>query len=149
MILGAALMLAVALPVAGPPRTNPRAAPGLALGQQIAVPSTVDRVLRRACYDCHSHETRWRWYARVAPASWLVVSDVDEGRRHLNFSTWSDYHRFERADLLDKSCELVSNGTMPLRGYRLMHAAARLTPADVEALCEWARAEAERLAGTL
>lgn len=142
------LVLAITLPLAGPPRTNPDVAPGLALDRQAAIPSTVDRVLRHACYDCHSHETRWPWYSRLAPGSWLVVADVNEGRQHMNFSMWGDYHRFERADLLDKSCELASNGTMPLEVYRWMHAEARLTPGDVEALCNWTRHEADRLASS-
>jgi hypothetical protein len=147
LILAAGLLCALALQFVGPVHTNPAVERGLALEQQTSLPPDVRRVLSRACYDCHSHETRWPWYGRIAPVSWLVVSDVDEGRRHLNFSTWGAYHRFERADLLDASCALVSNGTMPLRAYRWMHADARLTPADVAALCTWARAESGRLAG--
>lgn len=149
VILAGMLALALALSLVGPQPTNPRADPALTLGRQTTVPPAVRSVLSRACFDCHSHETRWPLYARLAPAAWLVVSDVEEGRRHLNFSTWGGYHRFERADLLDKSCELVSSGTMPLRAYRWLHPEARLTPADVDALCDWTGAEADRLAGSL
>src|SRR5689334_23582497 len=49
-------------------------------------------LLRRACYDCHSNETVWPWYARVAPVSWVVVHDVRRGRDVVNFSTWTLYH---------------------------------------------------------
>ena len=56
-----------------------------------APPPSVEEVLRRACFDCHSHETRWPWYSRVAPASWLVARDVHEARQELNFSDWDGY----------------------------------------------------------
>ena len=50
----------------------------------VTAPADVGGILRRACYDCHSHETVWPWYSRVAPASWLVAHDVDEGRGFIN-----------------------------------------------------------------
>jgi hypothetical protein len=140
-----ALTIALALQFVGPARTNPRADADLALERQAPVPDHVAGLLRQACYDCHSHDTRWPWYSRVAPVSWLVVYDVDTARGHLNFSTWGAYHRFERADLLDKGCNLAADGTMPLRRYTWLHPAARLGPADVEALCAWMREEAVRL----
>ena len=141
----AALVLALALQFVGPARTNPRVEDDLALQRHGPLPPHVAGLLRRACYDCHSHDTRWPWYSRIAPVSWLVVNDVDIGRQHLNFSIWGGYHRFERADLLDKSCELVSQGTMPLRSYVWMHPNARLGQREVEALCEWTREESGRL----
>ena len=141
----AALVLALALQFVGPARTNPWADDDLALERQGPMPAHVAALLRAACYDCHSHDTRWPWYSRISPVSWLVVNDVDSGRHHLNFSTWDGYHRFERADLLDKSCELVSQGTMPLRSYVWMHPNARLDQHEVEALCEWTREESGRL----
>ena len=61
-------------------RTNPPVEPG-----SLVVPREVEPLLRRACYDCHSHETRWPWYAYVAPVSWLVADDVKDARRHLIF----------------------------------------------------------------
>src|SRR5271166_3000619 len=59
--------------------------------QDVAAPAPVELILRRGCYDCHSNETRWPWYARVAPVSWLVIRDVNRGRKHVNFSTWDKY----------------------------------------------------------
>src|SRR6478752_3717270 len=55
------------------------------------LPAPVRDVVRRSCYSCHSNETEWPWYAYVAPASWLVGHDVNDGRRHLNFSEWGAY----------------------------------------------------------
>lgn len=44
---------------------------------------------RQACFDCHSNETQWPAYASIAPASWLVQHDVNDGRALLNFSEWT------------------------------------------------------------
>src|ERR1700675_3478768 len=57
----------------------------------LTAPAPVASILRRACYNCHSHETTWPWYSYVAPVSWLVARDVHEGRRHMNFSAWAGY----------------------------------------------------------
>jgi hypothetical protein len=143
--LAAALVIGLALQFVGPARTNPRDDGDLTLERQAPVPPHVAGVLRRACYDCHSHDTQWPWYSRVAPVSWLVVHDVDTAREHMNFSIWGDYHRFERADLLDKSCDLVARGIMPLPRYTWLHRDARLGQPDVEALCAWTREESARL----
>ena len=81
----------------------------------------------RACFDCHSNQVRWPWYARVAPASWLVAHDVDEGRRELNFSDWRPGRRNEAS-------EKVREGEMPPQMYLWMHPEARLTAEEKQAL---------------
>jgi Haem-binding domain len=128
----------------GPARTNPTIDRTVELGTA-PVPPPVVSVLRRACYDCHSSETRWPWYAHVAPASWLVVSDVQSARRQLSFSRWGRYNAFDRADLLDKMCDQVSKARMPLWQYRLVHADARLADADIATVCTWTADESARL----
>jgi hypothetical protein len=140
--LGAAAVLAV---VFSPARENPPIDRTATIDATTELPDHVGRLLRRACYDCHSHETRWPWYSALPPASWLVAHDVNEGRGHLNFSRWATYNVFDRADMLDDACELVSSGEMPLPQYRWLHPDARLADPDVKALCAWARTEAERL----
>lgn len=80
------------------------------------------RVLARAaCFDCHSNETAWPWYSHVAPISWLVQHDVDEGRAALNFSNWDRPQ--EEADEASRS---ASEGEMPPWAYTLTHVEARL-----------------------
>ena len=128
-----------------PPPAPASSDPALGLGASDPVPTRVMSVLRRACFDCHSNQTRWPWYARVPPSSWLVLRDVERGRGQVNFSRWGLYNAFDRADILDRVCELVSNGKMPLWPYRVMHAEARLDDTDVATLCDWTAAEAARL----
>jgi hypothetical protein len=111
------------------------------------VPAPVMSTLRRACFDCHSDETRRPWYAALPVASWLVERDIREGRSQLNFSRWTQYNRFDRADLLDKACGRATKGDMPLWQYLLLHPEARLSEADIAALCTWSQSEAARLVG--
>jgi hypothetical protein len=111
----------------------------------VAAPPEVEGLLRRACYDCHSHETVWPWYSQVAPVSWLVGHDVDEGREELNFSTWAAYGPRRKAKKLRETIEEVDEGHMPPWYYLLMHGEARLTPADRGALRAWTAAEIARL----
>lgn len=62
----------------------------------------------RVCFDCHSNQTVWPWYAHVAPVSWLVQRDVHEGRRELNFSEWDRPQKEAR-----ESASTVRKGSMP------------------------------------
>lgn len=83
----------------------------------------------RACYDCHSNATVWPWYAYVAPMKWLVQSDVDEGRQHLNFSEWDQHQRG-----VHKAAGEIESGEMPLWFYLPMHSDARLTADEKQQL---------------
>jgi hypothetical protein len=86
-------------------------------------------LFRRACFDCHSNQTGWRWYAYVAPVSWLVQRDVDDGRRRLNFSQWDQPQKHAK----DVARE-VNGGDMPLWFYLPLHPSARLTDTEKQAL---------------
>ena len=99
--------------------------------------SAVEAVLRQSCYDCHSNETRWPWYSRVAPISWLVAHDVEEGRDHLNFSSWGDLEEKRREKLREEAWEEVEKGDMPLPMYLRAHGDARLTDEDRAILRAW------------
>ncbi len=107
----------------------------------VQAPPAVNAVLRKACYDCHSNETVWPWYANVAPSSWLLWEDVREGREDLNFSTWTDYPPEERAKRLAQSVHELEEGDMPPRTYRLMHAEARLSADEIALLQQGAQSD--------
>ena len=95
------------------------------------------RLAVAACYDCHSNETTWPVYSFVAPVSWLVQHDVEEGRGKLNFSTWDD------PGDVDDLAEVVQEGSMPPRSYQILHAGARLSAQEKAALIR----ELEAVAG--
>jgi hypothetical protein len=100
----------------------------------------------RACFDCHSNETRWPWYTRVAPMAWLVARDVAEGRETLNFSAWGTAgsgdegdegdEGEERGEALEELAEVIREGEMPPASYLLLHPEARLTPDEQQQLLE-------------
>ena len=105
-------------------------------------PPEVVAVLKRACYDCHSHEVRWPWYSRIAPVSWLVARDVVEGRKGINFSEWPD-DEDDRAFNREQTWDSIESGDMPLWFYLPVHPEANLTEADKALLKKWSETEVE------
>lgn len=120
----ALIVLFLAIQLVPVDRTNPP------VQSDLKAPPAAAAVLRRACYDCHSNETRWPWYSRIAPVSWLVAYDVKQGRRELNFSVPG---RQETDDIL----KVVRRGEMPPGIYLPAHPEARLTRADLAVLESW------------
>src|SRR5579864_7628477 len=113
-------------------RTNPP------VGADFTAPTEVVSISRRACYDCHSNETVWPWYSRIAPVSWLIAHGVNEGRAALNFSTWNRLSAEKQAEAVHESWEEVAEGKMPTWYYVAVHPEARLSAADKSALRAWA-----------
>lgn len=129
-----------------PARSNPPEVAGRGIEAHARLTPEVESVLRRSCMDCHSNRTEWPWYSQVAPASWLVVDHVNEGRKELNFSDWARLERDEAAFMLGLMCKEAQSGAMPMASYTLLHRDARLSGDDVRTLCDWANSESRRLA---
>lgn len=89
--------------------------------------SEVKTLLKSACYDCHSNQTRYPWYSEVAPVSWWLQDHVDEGKEHLNFSIWGTYSAKRSDHKLEECAEEVEEGEMPLDSYTWSHGDAKLT----------------------
>ena len=138
LVLAAALVLAQVVPV------DRSVSPGAG---EVAAPPEVRAILKRACYDCHSNETVWPWYGRVAPVSWLLERDVREGRREVNFSTFLQYSEKRRQRKWMEIPTQLEKGEMPPWFYTAVHPEARLTEADRQALIAWAH-ESGRREGT-
>jgi Haem-binding domain len=111
------------------------------VSNDLSAPPEVKAILKRACYDCHSNETRWPWYSGVAPISWLVVRDVTLGRKEMNFSEWDNYYAATRRHKLQWMGRALRRENMPPWPYRLIHPATRLTNADRAALERWIESE--------
>jgi hypothetical protein len=130
LYLAAGLLVAIQfVPVS---RTNPP------VESEPATSPDVEAILRRSCYDCHSHETRWPWYSRIAPVSWLVAHDVNEAREELNFSMWNVLPPAEQRHKLKETWEEVEKRHMPLPIYLLLHPDARVSRGGVATLKAWA-----------
>ena len=146
LIVAALVLVAIGSAARALPRQGRADAdPSTVFNLRPAVPHPVLSTLRRACFDCHSEATRWPWYATLPLASHVIERDVTEARGRLNLARWTEYNPFDRADMLDKMCELASRRKMPPWQYRLMHPGARLSATEVSALCAWTQDEAARL----
>jgi len=142
LFLLAALGIFAALQLTNPNHTNP---PVKADFIRTAVPpATVAAALRAACYDCHSHETQWPLDSRIAPVSWLIASDVNEGREHLNFSDWPA-DAAGATKKLDRINEVLDYREMPPKKYTLIHADARLTETQRKEIMDWTEVAADKL----
>ncbi len=130
VVAGVVLFVLIQLIPYGHDHTNPPVTQEV----QWDSPETRDLAVR-ACYDCHSNETVWPWYSNVAPFSWLIQHDVDEGRQRLNFSEWNRPQRDARS-----AAREVEDGTMPRFYYVPLHPAAALSGAEKDALIQGLRA---------
>ena len=84
-------------------------------------------LLKNACYDCHSDETRYPWYSNMAPVSWFMADHINSGRKAMNFSNWENINPDTRIERLKRAKHLTHIGLMPLQSYGLMHEGANLT----------------------
>ena len=98
--------------------------------------SQIVKIMDRSCQDCHSSTTRWPWYGHVAPVSWILARDINRGRTKLDFSQWAG--RTPSTNERLEICDAVSDGSMPLLAYRLLHPRATLSKTDVDLICDWA-----------
>jgi hypothetical protein len=130
-VIAALAIALVAIQLVPVDRTNPP------VEEEVPATAEVRSVLRRACYDCHSNETVWPWYSRIAPVSWMLERDVREGRAELNYSTWKRYTEKQRLKKLRESWKEVEEGEMPPWFYLPPHPAARLSAEDQAALRAW------------
>ena len=119
-------------------RTNP-----LGSGDPPA-PREVMWILRRACYDCHSSETRWPIWAYVAPISWRVVGDVDKARRVLNFSNWASYGSAQQQAMRHMVNWTTTAHRMPAWYYITLHPDAKLELTELNALAAWSRGDSTK-----
>jgi hypothetical protein len=105
----------------------------------------VRRLVETSCYDCHSNQTRYPWYAQVQPVRWWLESHIADGKRALNFSEFADYSKRTQMKKLQSVSDDVQDKFMPLESYTWAHREARLAEVQIQLLSEWA----EELADTI
>ena len=106
-------------------------------GDALEAPENVQAILKRSCFDCHSSHTTYPWYSNVAPVSWFVKEHVKDGRKGMNFSTWSSYEDEKKLKYLQKIPKAIEK-KMPLPSYLLIHKNAKLSDEDKKTITEWA-----------
>jgi len=129
-----------------PARTNPPSDPAKSIFVTPQIPVDVAKSLNHSCSDCHTNNTKWPKYSYIAPVSWLVVDDVNEGRRHVNFSDWGSFSAERQQEKLTDICNEVKDGGMPLRQYTWMHSGTALNQQQRDAICAWTKSEQQRIA---
>ncbi len=101
------------------------------------VSANVNSVLEKACYDCHSNNTRYPWYANIQPVAWWLDDHIREGKHDLNFSEFASYRIGKQYRKLEEVIDLVKKGDMPLQSYTIVHTDAKLTREEKVLLTSW------------
>ena len=133
--LGAAIVALIVGQFFQPVRSNPASEVSASFEAVARPPSEVSAILERTCRDCHSNHTVWPWYSAVAPVSWLIAQDVQEGRSHLNFSEWGRLTPESARSNVRETCEEVRKKKMPPWYYLQLHPEARLNQTEITTLC--------------
>lgn len=118
-------------------KTNPPVVAAKTISTVSSPPQEVLSLLKTACFDCHSNETQYPWYANVAPVSWWIKGHIDHGRSELNYSEWGDYDADDQIKKMKKAHRFVRTGLMPMASYTIGHKEARLTPPQKILLMDW------------
>jgi Haem-binding domain/Cytochrome P460 len=126
--VGLLLLLGLFMQFIGPAVTNPP------VTGKMDTPAEVAAIYQRACYDCHSNETKLAWYDKIAPISWLVAKDVREGRARFNFSEWNKLSESDRQAILWETVNQITSKKMPLADYATMHPDAKVSTRGIETL---------------
>jgi uncharacterized protein YxeA len=126
-------------------QNNPTIDQGKDFVSNQTIPSSIRTTVKQSCYDCHSNETKYPWYANVAPVSWWIKGHVNDARRAINFSEWDNYTNDEKARKLMNSVAYIKPDQMPLSSYVSQHPEAKLTAKNKKALINWMKDEAEKL----
>jgi hypothetical protein len=109
------------------------------------VPENITVILKESCFDCHSNNTRYPFYDRISPVSWMVDDHIREGKHELNFSEWGALDIYDKITTLEEIAQETKRKTMPLKSYKLMHPKARLTDEQIAALEKWTTELSEEL----
>jgi hypothetical protein len=123
------------------PTKNLSTAPSASgIASTFTVPSDVQALLRRSCYDCHSNNTVYPWYAEVQPVGWWLNSHITHGKRMLNFDDFRAYPLFRQYHRFGDIIEQVTKDDMPLPSYLIIHRYAKLSPQEKTVLVDWSKA---------
>jgi Haem-binding domain len=136
-ILIVIIALLVLIQFFGIDKTNPTINPESDFMSIENPPAEYSQIIKTACYDCHSNETVYPWYADIAPVSWILQSHINEAREHINFSEWESFPAGRRGHFKEECAEEILSGDMPLKSYTLIHKNARMDEEARKNLAEW------------
>jgi hypothetical protein len=120
-----------------PAKNHWAGADGNEIQKHFLVPVDVQEVLRNSCYDCHSNNTHYPWYAEVQPVGWLLANDIQEGKSELNFDEFGSYRAMRKYRKFKEIQDQVERREMPMPSYVMMHGKAELTEETKALLINW------------
>jgi len=132
------LALLVIIQFIRPEKNINTAVTALDMNVMYPIPDSVAQVLQKACYDCHSDNTRYPWYNNIQPVAWWLNDHITDGKKELNFSEYGKRTPPKQAKKLKKIAKEIQEGDMPLSSYTLIHKDAVLTDAEKKMLIDWA-----------
>lgn len=100
-------------------------------------PAEIATMLKVACYDCHSHTTKYPWYTNIQPFAWWIKGHVNNGNKHLNYSTWATYSAKKKSHKIEEMVEMVEGKEMPMLSYMIGHNEAWIDAGQRKALVDW------------
>lgn len=118
-------------------RSVPEIQPSQDFLQKVNAPEDMANLIKNACYDCHSYESEYPWYAKIAPMSLLIKSHIKGGRQEMNFSEWGTYSKEKTATKLEECFKMVNDRKMPMKSFIFMHPEAKMTDVQVTGLAQW------------
>lgn len=118
-------------------KNNPEPTPQMDFLNIKNTPEGTAVLIRNGCYDCHSNESKYPWYSNVQPIAWFLKNHIDDGRKHLNFSTFATLEPKRQAHKLDECVEMLENGEMPLDSYVIGHPEAKFSEAQKQELIKY------------
>lgn len=139
-------ILAIAIQFIQPARNQNGQANQTSITQIYQVPEQVQMILRVSCYDCHSNNTRYPWYANIQPGAWLLASHIKKGKNELNLDEFGSYSKRRQQSKLKSIVSSIDDGTMPLFSYTLIHKDAIMSEVDKLRIQKWANSIKDSLA---
>ena len=137
-IVLAVLLVFIAIQFIRPAKNSSNAVQQADMLTQFNVPDSVAGVLKTSCYDCHSNNTNYPWYANIQPAGWLLAKHIRDGKEELNFNEFASYSQRRQLSKLKSVQNSIKDGSMPLSSYTLIHSDAKLSDKNKALLINWA-----------
>ena len=108
------------------------------IAKAYAIPADVESILKKACNDCHSNNTRYPWYSNIQPVDWWLDSHIKDGKKEMNLDEYSNRSLRYQYNKMKQTIDLVKKGEMPLESYTWIHKDAKLTEEEKSKLTDWA-----------
>jgi len=107
------------------------------ISKTFTVPSNIQNIFQKSCYDCHSNNTNYPWYNKIQPINWLLGNHIEKGKKEFNFSEFGTYSKRKQKSKLKSLASQIKDNEMPLGSYTLIHRNAKLSKEDKVLIKQW------------